>query len=59
MAPLAEGAIRDVLQSLVKRDSELAQKTFKGEDRINVMEIAIDDICLKPLALRQPMAFDL
>jgi phosphate transport system protein len=59
MAALVEGAIRDALQSLVKRDSELAKKIFEGEDRINAMEIAIDDMCLKLLALRQPMAVDL
>ena len=56
MAALVEEAIRDSVQSLVKRDSDLAQKTFEGEDRINKMEITIDDMCLKLLALRQPMA---
>ena len=59
MAALVEGAIRGALQSLVKRDSELARKIFEGEDRINAMEIAIDDRCLRLLALRQPMASDL
>jgi len=59
MAALVEGAISDAIQSLVKRDSDLAQKTFEGEDKINAMEIAIDDSCLKLLALRQPMAADL
>jgi len=59
MAALVEGAIRDALQSLVKRDSELAKETFEEEDRINAMEIAIDDMCLRLLALRQPMASDL
>jgi len=59
MAALVEEAIRDAVQSLVKRDSELAQRTFEGEDKINAMEIAIDDGCLKLLALRQPMAADL
>jgi phosphate transport system protein len=59
MATLVEEAIRDVVQSLVKRDSELAKKTFEGEDRINRLEIAIEDMCLKLLALRQPMAADL
>src|SRR4030067_2457470 len=56
MAAIVEEAIRDSVQSLVKRDSELAQKTFEFEDRINKMEIVIDDMCLKILALRQPMA---
>jgi phosphate transport system protein len=59
MAALVEEAIRDAVQSLVKRDSDLAEKTFKFEDRINKLEIAIDDMCLKLLALRQPMAADL
>jgi phosphate transport system protein len=59
MAALVEEAIRQAIQSLVKRDSELAQKTLDGEDRINKLEIAIEDMCLKLLALRQPMAVDL
>lgn len=59
MASLVEEAIRDAVQSLVKRDSDLAQKTFQYEDRINELEIAIDNRCLKLLALRQPMAVDL
>jgi phosphate transport system protein len=59
MATMVEEAIRESVHSLVKRDSELAQKTLDGEDRINKMEIAIDEMCLKLLALRQPMAADL
>ena len=59
MAAIVEEAIRNSVQSLVKRDSDLARKTFEVEDRINKMEIAIDEMCLKLLALRQPMAADL
>ena len=59
MAALVEEAISTAVQSLVKRDSDLAKKTFAGEDRINGMEIEIDDKCLKLLALRHPMAADL
>jgi phosphate transport system protein len=59
MAALVEEAINTAVQSLVKRDSNLAQKTFEGEDQINRMEIAIEEKCLKLLALRQPMAADL
>src|SRR4030042_2010145 len=59
MAALVEEAINTAVQSLVKRDSALARKTFEGEDRINGMEIDIEDKCLKLLALRQPMAADL
>ena len=59
MAALVEETIRDAVRSLVKRDSELAQQTFAKEDRINSLEIVIDDMCLRLLALRQPMAVDL
>lgn len=59
MAALVEEAINTAVQSLVKRDSDLAKKTLEGEDRINEMEIDIEDKCLKLLALRQPMAADL
>ena len=59
MAALVEESIRDAVRSLVKRDSELAQQTFAKEDRINGLEIVIDDMCLRLLALRQPMAVDL
>jgi len=59
MAALVEEAISDAVQSLVKRDSDLAQKTFEEEDKINDMELAIDDSCLKLLALRHPVAADL
>mgnify|MGYP001586483870 FL=1 len=59
MASLVEEAIRNSVESLVKRDSELAQKTFSGEDHINNLEIQIEDFCLKLLALRQPLAADL
>ena len=59
MAALVEEAISGSVQSLVKRDTRLAQNTFDGEDRINRMENEIEDMCLKLLALRQPMAVDL
>jgi len=59
MATLVEGTIHDAVQSLVKRDSELANQIFKREKQINDMELVIDEMCLKLLALRQPMAVDL
>ena len=59
MATMVEEAIRESVRSLVNRGSDLAEKIFAGEDQINAMEIAIDDMCLRLLALRQPMAADL
>jgi phosphate transport system protein len=59
MAALVEEAINDSVQSLVKRDSDLVQKTMELENRINAMDIEIEETCLTLLALRQPMAIDL
>jgi phosphate transport system protein len=59
MATLVEEAIHNAVQSLMKRDSDLAQKAFEAEDKINTMDIDINSKCLNLLALRQPMAADL
>lgn len=59
MATLVEGTIHDAVRSLVKRDSDLANQIFEREKQINEMELVIDEMCLKLLALRQPMAVDL
>jgi phosphate transport system protein len=59
MATLVEETIRDAIKALVDRDSELIKKTMTQEDKINQMENAIDEMCLRLLALRQPMAVDL
>jgi phosphate transport system protein len=59
MAGLAEQAIAHAVDALVKRDTPLAEKTIREDKAINEMELAIDDACLKLLALHQPMAADL
>ncbi len=59
MAGLAERAIRNGVESLIKRDTALAEKTIAADEAINKMEILIDEECLKLLALHQPMAADL
>ena len=59
MAGLAERAISNAIEALVKRDTPLAEKTIAEDEQINQMELLIDDWCLKLLALHQPMAADL
>lgn len=58
MATLVEETIRDSVQSFVRGDPELAQKTFKKKGEINSMHISTDNMCLKFLAFDQPMAKD-
>lgn len=59
MGGLAERAISNAIDALVKRDTPLAEKTIGEDEKINRMELLIDDWCLKLLALHQPLAADL
>jgi len=59
MAGLAEQAIRNAIEALVERNTPLAEKTIAEDQKINEMELLIDERCLRLLALHQPMAADL
>ena len=59
MASLAEESISLAVRSLRDRNEELAHEVFKTEEAINLLDIEIDELCMKLLALRQPMAVDL
>lgn len=59
MGGLAEQAISNAIDALVKRDTFLAEKTIGEDEKLNKMELVIDDWCLKLLALHQPLAADL
>ena len=59
MGGLAERAISNAIDALVKRDTPLAEKTISEDEKINKMELLIDEWCLKLLALHQPLAADL
>jgi phosphate transport system protein len=59
MASLTEESILLAVKSLKDRKEELAREVLKKEENINLLDIKIDELCLKLLALRQPMATDL
>ena len=59
MAATVETSIAKAIDALVERDNKLADKVIKMDENINKLEIKIDDLCLKLLALQQPMAVDL
>ncbi|MDH4222761.1 MAG: phosphate signaling complex protein PhoU [candidate division Zixibacteria bacterium] len=59
MASLAETMIHKAIRSLVERDETLFQVVEEQEKKVNHLEIEIDELCLKLLALKQPMATDL
>lgn len=59
MAGLVEQAVHESVLALTERDESRAQNVLLNEARINQMEIEIDDLATRLLALQQPMAKDL
>ena len=47
MAGLVEKVISDSVQSLMKRDSDLAKKTIASDDAINDLELVIEETLTK------------
>lgn len=59
MSSLVLEAISSSIKALGNRDTVLADKVIKSDDIINMLEIELDEFCIKLLALRQPEARDL
>jgi len=54
-----EDRLRQALKAVAERDVLLAQKVIAGDAEIDAREVAIEEECLKLLALHQPVASDL
>jgi phosphate transport system protein len=54
-----EANIADSVRALTERDSALAQRVIESDAEVNRLEVDIDDMCRRILALRQPAASDL
>ncbi len=59
MGGLAEAAVAQSLEALVKGDDELADKVVKGDKKIDALESEVDKLAVRIIALRAPMADDL
>ena len=59
MGGLVEKQIVNAITALVQRDSELARQTIARDHAVNRMDVEIDDLCIRLLALHQPAARDL
>lgn len=55
----AEGALHNAIESIRKRNPDLADRVFATEEEINEMEVQIEEETLKIIALKQPVAADL
>jgi phosphate transport system protein len=59
MSSLVEVAISGAVKALVDRDEALAKNVVNYDDQIDMLEIEVDDVCMRLLALHQPQARDL
>lgn len=59
MGSLVEAQTHKALVSLMERRAELARTVIEGDAAVNLLQMEIDDRCLKMLALQQPFATDL
>ncbi|MCD6571034.1 MAG: phosphate signaling complex protein PhoU [Deltaproteobacteria bacterium] len=59
MGALVEQAIANAIKSLVERDSQLAEITIQSDDLIDSLEVELEEMSIRLLALMQPMAKDL
>jgi phosphate transport system protein len=59
MGAKVEALIADSMRSLIERDSALADYVTQADKDVNRLEVDIDELCRRILALRQPAASDL
>ncbi|MFA7464971.1 MAG: phosphate signaling complex protein PhoU [Syntrophales bacterium] len=59
LGAMTEKAIESAMTSLLERDSDLARKVIEEDDRIDKLDMELEDKCIRLLALRQPTARDL
>ena len=59
MGGLAESQLENSIKALQKRDSSLAEDAIENDRQIDDLHAEIDELAIRLLALRQPMATDL
>jgi phosphate transport system protein len=59
MGGMAESQLAAAIDAVVKRDSDLAATVIEGDLKVDQLERDVDNLVVRLLALRQPMARDL
>ncbi len=59
MALYTEKALQNSITALLERNTDIAQQVIDNDHEINRLECEIDEMCLRLLALSQPVARDL
>jgi len=59
MGELVEDNVVSAISSVINRDPELAQSIIDTDQTVNELEVDIEEMCLRLIALRQPAGRDL
>jgi len=59
MGGLAESQVAAAIQATVRRDSEAAHEVVEADAQVDALEAEVEQLAMRLLALRQPMARDL
>jgi len=59
MADHADQMVHDAILALLSRNAELARAVVLADERLDAMEIACDQLCVRLLARRSPVGSDL
>src|SRR6056297_2144626 len=56
MSELVRSSLRQAIQSLIDKDRKLAQQVIDNDDRVDRMELDIEEQCLQLIALKHPVS---
>ena len=59
MGGICEDNLKKAIKAITKNDSELAEFIIKKDQELDALESEIDDLVIRTIALRQPVADDL
>lgn len=59
LSSVVEASVNQSVKALVEKDPKLALEVIQNDEKIDEMEVEIEEECLKVLALHQPVAIDL
>ena len=59
MGVIVQELIHKSVESLKKRDKDLAKEVIKQDEKVDILELEIDEKCINLIARRQPKAKDL
>jgi phosphate transport system protein len=59
MGGIAETAIANAIEALIRHDEDLAQTVVAGDAKLDALEAEVDQLAVRIIALRAPMADDL